>query len=302
MLHYHRTTILTAVGLSLGLIAVASAADLGTQAPVYTKAPPPAPWTWTGFYIGGDIGGYGIGQSARTDAFPTPGFGAPAIVGGGLAGVGILPTSSDFDHAGVLGGFYGGFNWQVSNWVLGIEGDYSWLSRSGNSDTQPLFETFTTPAAVTGAMTLTESNRWLASVRGRVGWTFDTAAIFPGVAMVYGTGGAAFTHSDFSAFLTPGPPNGVGLGTPGGVTGPSSISFTEDKTGWVAGGGVEYMFLRNWLVRAEYLFYRFDGTSAIMPLALPPGSGACPGCGFHLNFSDLDVQTGRIGVSYKFWP
>jgi outer membrane immunogenic protein len=34
----------------------ASAADLGTRAPVYKAPPVAAPYSWTGFYVGGDIG------------------------------------------------------------------------------------------------------------------------------------------------------------------------------------------------------------------------------------------------------
>jgi len=40
-------------------------------------------------------------------------------------------------------------------------------------------------------------------------------------------------------------------------------SFNHTATGWVAGGGVEWApWNNNWIVRAEGLYYSFDGVSA----------------------------------------
>jgi opacity protein-like surface antigen len=60
----------------------------------------PAPYSWTGFYIGADIGGW----NTRAD------------YSGGL--VGSVSRSS------VLGGFYAGYNYQYGNLVLGTEGSF----------------------------------------------------------------------------------------------------------------------------------------------------------------------------------
>ena len=59
----HRLVVasLAAAGLSIGITVAASAADLGrpAPAPVYTKAPPvAAPYSWSGFYVGGNGGVY----------------------------------------------------------------------------------------------------------------------------------------------------------------------------------------------------------------------------------------------------
>ncbi|HEX3496356.1 MAG TPA: porin family protein, partial [Methylocella sp.] len=43
----------------------AMAADMARPAPVYSKAPMLTPFSWTGFYIGGD-GGYGYATSSGT--------------------------------------------------------------------------------------------------------------------------------------------------------------------------------------------------------------------------------------------
>jgi outer membrane immunogenic protein len=131
-----KKVILGAVALVAIGIAPSLAADL--PAKTYTKAPAvvPAPiYDWTGFYIGGDVGWFGAGQSATTTPFPS-GFGAPAIPGAGFAGIGILPTAHNLNTNGALGGVHAGYNWQFGKALVGIEGDAMWLGASAvNSQT-----------------------------------------------------------------------------------------------------------------------------------------------------------------------
>src|SRR6516164_5397301 len=55
-------TLLAAAAIGLATIELASAADLGparrapAQAPAVYAPPPPPPFSWTGFYIGGNLG------------------------------------------------------------------------------------------------------------------------------------------------------------------------------------------------------------------------------------------------------
>ncbi|MDE2378300.1 outer membrane protein [Bradyrhizobium sp.] len=89
----------------IALAAPAAAADMPPR--TYTKAPaytaPQVVYNWTGFYIGGHLGG----------AFAGDGF-----------------QSSD---ARFLGGLQGGFDYQFApNWVVGIEAQYSWLPSNNN--------------------------------------------------------------------------------------------------------------------------------------------------------------------------
>ena len=102
-------TIATAITLAA---ANADAADL--RMPV--KAPPPvaaAGWSWTGFYIGVN-GGYSWGRSRSDAAFTT------------ATGVVIVPPAGSvlgngFDLTGGLVGGQIGYNWQMSNWLIGLE-------------------------------------------------------------------------------------------------------------------------------------------------------------------------------------
>ena len=91
----------------IAFAAPAFAADLPAR--TYTKAPaytaPEAVYNWTGFYIGGHIGG----------AFPGN-------------------NSLESSNGRFMGGVQGGFDYQfATNWVIGAEAQYSWLT--GNSGT-----------------------------------------------------------------------------------------------------------------------------------------------------------------------
>jgi len=106
---------IAAAALVLGT-ASASAADMAAR---YTKAPVAvaAVYDWTGFYLGADIG-YGWGRSNGT-----------------LTNVaGAFPVPYSLDPSGVIGGGFIGYNWQISNVVLGIEADWQAadLNQSGN--------------------------------------------------------------------------------------------------------------------------------------------------------------------------
>jgi opacity protein-like surface antigen len=79
---------------------VAAAADLGAPG-----ASTPAPgFSWTGFYLGGNVGG-GFGTSRKDFIQGT--------------------TTSDFNTSGVIGGLTAGYNHQFGSVVAGLEGDIS---------------------------------------------------------------------------------------------------------------------------------------------------------------------------------
>ena len=84
-----------------------------------SRLPLPAPYTWTGFYIGGD-GGYGWEPARGTLTT--------------AAGVPLAPYST-----GVTGPFAGGFvggNYQFDHVVAGVEGDWQWGNLTGNNQQQ----------------------------------------------------------------------------------------------------------------------------------------------------------------------
>lgn len=90
------------------LAGTASAADMAARP--YTKAPAmqPSPiYNWTGFYIGGHVGGAFGGNNNIL----APGF-----------------TGTNSNDGVFMGGVQVGYDHQFSpNWVLGIEANYSFL-------------------------------------------------------------------------------------------------------------------------------------------------------------------------------
>src|ERR1700684_2196359 len=85
------------------------AADLPVKAPVAVAAP----WSWTGFYIGGNIGG-ALEYSRLQDRFGTVSFGDSV-------------TTTAFIAGGQIGG-----NYQIGNVVLGAEADLNWVTSRGD--------------------------------------------------------------------------------------------------------------------------------------------------------------------------
>jgi len=152
----------------IAFAAPAFAADLPAR--TYTKAPaytaPEAVYNWTGFYIGGHIGGA---------------FGGSSLEG----------SSGQF-----LGGVQGGADYQfATNWVIGAEAQYSWLAGNGGSGT-----TFPLGTTVTG------NTNELGSVTGRIGYTWGPGLLYAkgGYAWRDGVGISANSGGAPVAFTTDG--------------------------------------------------------------------------------------------------
>lgn len=151
-----RKFLMASVGTII-LTGSALAADLPSRAPPPIYVPPVPIFTWTGIYIGGQIG-YAWGNQ-NTQVF------AP----GGRSFSGF--TQND----GVIGGAHVGYNLQFNQWVVGLEGsvDGSSLNRT------------VTRSTVFGPVNIGGNASVQGSIRGRVGYAFDRV-------LLYGTGGVAF--------------------------------------------------------------------------------------------------------------
>lgn len=105
------------VALMATIAAPAMAADMPVKAPL---APAASPYSWIGFYAGGNIG-YSWGRSASSLSFVDATSGA------------ILSASdAKFDLNGVIGGVQIGRNWQTNNWVWGLEADFQGSGQKGS--------------------------------------------------------------------------------------------------------------------------------------------------------------------------
>src|ERR1700682_944411 len=101
--------LLAAAVLTASLSGPASAADLARPRAHAVYGPAVAFYNWTGCYVGGNGGGFW----ARRD------LSHPVVGGGGFG----AETAS-----GGLGGVQVGCNYQIGQWVLGVQGDWDWIS------------------------------------------------------------------------------------------------------------------------------------------------------------------------------
>jgi outer membrane immunogenic protein len=59
------------------------------------------------------------------------------------------------------------------------------------------------------------------------------------------------------------------------------------------------MISPNWILRAEYLHYGFKGSSGTIAVVADSCTAAV-NCRFVVNTSDRNIETARVGISYKF--
>lgn len=195
----------------ISLAGQAAAADITTI--------PQSVFSWGGFYAGGHLGG----GWADSDISFTNG------------------NATSPDGNGALGGLQIGYNYMMSpEWLIGIEGDFTWTGIDGSAICpNPVF-------------TCDFDVDWLASIRGRVGYVWDNFLLF-------GTLGVAFAQTDYDAYA-------IATGLPFGPT--SGLN----QTGIAAGGGVAVALTPNLTARAEYLYYGFDDEGVSAATYGVPGS------------------------------
>jgi outer membrane immunogenic protein len=157
------------------------------------------------------------------------------------------------------GGFGGGqigYNFQGGPLVFGLETDFQGGDLSGG---------ITGTTAGGNAFSGNESVDWFGTARGRLGLAF-------GHALFYGTGGFAYGDVRQSAVY-----DGVSLGASG------------TRTGWVAGGGIEYKVNPAWSLKGEYQY-------------IDLGSEKLTDAANSLTTNSLDTsfQTVRLGLNYRF--
>jgi outer membrane immunogenic protein len=245
----------TYVVAGVALIAApAFAADMAVKAP--PQQPPPAPVpTWTGFYGGIQFGGGWSDEPVNYSANDI--LSAILLSGGGasffLGGSGVV-SGYRIPQSGPVGGFETGYNWQWSNWLLGVETDFSFAGMSGTASgtSRPVFSSFTQTA------TATQETDWYGTIRGRVRW-LPTPNL-----LLFGTGGFAYGRVANSVnYAVNGPIFPQFLGISGGLSFLCTASgvtcfagsSSEIRTGWTAGGGAEWLLDQHWSAKVEYQLY-----------------------------------------------
>ncbi|MGZ5870916.1 MAG: outer membrane protein [Bradyrhizobium sp.] len=257
-----------AVASALVGITAATAADLPAR--TYTKAPvyvEPV-FNWTGFYIGGNIG-YSWGRSANT-----------ATLSDLRTGAIFATATSRNDVNGVIGGGQFGYNWQMSNWVAGIEAD---LQGSGERGSTNFTCVGCSDFGGDITSTLTQKLSWFGTLRGRAG-----VLVTPTV-LLYGTGGLAFGEVDTAGSITGSTGNALATILFPGVN--------NTQVGWTAGAGIEAQIAGNWTMKFEYLYMDL-GTVSAGPITATGilATGRIPvAASYSAHFTDNIV---RVGFNY----
>jgi outer membrane immunogenic protein len=222
------------------LCGVASAAEIAPRPRRYAPPPPPPPvYTWTGFYIGGNLGGAWAHGTVNDSLF-------------GL--------SASTSHSGFIGGGQLGFNYQITNIVLGVEWEFDGtsLNATGNGVFVPGI----------GFLQASANTRWVSTLAARFG-----VAAWNNM-LLYGKAGGGWV--DNNATVT-------------NLTTGASISASNRNSGWVVGAGVEWALAANLSAKLEYEFLRLD--------SLTFGPGPFLGDTFT---TSRDISMLKVGLNYKF--
>jgi len=163
--------------------------------------------SWTGFYVGAE-GGWAHARAAQTNTVSN--------VSDGYYG----------QSGGIVGGTFG-YNWQFSNWIVGLETDLAWSGIKGEETICGKAHNQICPTEL----------RTFGTARGRVGYLALPST------MIFAAGGLAY--GEIKAYKEV-----------------VALTGGDDwRAGWTIGGGFETMFAPHWSVKVEYLYATFDGTA-----------------------------------------
>jgi outer membrane immunogenic protein len=249
------------VALALGGIAGAQPQAFSADMPagtLVTKAPAAVlAYRWTGCYLGANVG-------AASDRATFADFNP------------LFPSSLDLGSAratSALGGGQIGCDYQAGNWVFGLQGMGEATSLRGTSHYLPgptdprLNNIYDTSSRISSLVTAT----------ARLGY-----AIQPQV-LIYAKAGGAWMRSTLDYTV-----NGMGVTFP--------YTGSETRTGWTAGGGVEFLIAPNWSVFAEYNYIDFGAKT----VSLQGNGGAVPPGATQPIQVNHRIDTAMFGVNYRF--
>ncbi len=270
-----------------------------------TKAPPvvvPAPYTWTGFYLGSnftytwtddrwiDLASANVFDGTRLR------WGAPSALGAtGVAGARL---------DGFLSGITAGYNWEFADRVVaGFEADIAGAGVRGGGGVNNILANPAQPGpilarlvgadgfVVTGSR-LSRNLEYLGTARTRLGY-----ALTPKL-LTYATAGLAY--------------GGVNENVTIGQNVSPSLLFSntakgnvfENRIGWTAGAGLEYAITPSLSAKLEYLYYDLGSigmTNAnISPLAFRGILLGRQVTDASAAWTRYDGHSVRIGANYRF--
>lgn len=156
---------------------------------------------------------------------------------------------------GIFGGAQLGANYQVGSVVFGLEGTFSLGDIKYRED-------------FGGGDFGTIKVDQMATIAGRIGYAFDRT-------LLYGKFGGAWTREKWDFVVLGGTANA-----------------TVNRTGWVAGAGIEHAFAKDWSVFVEYDYRKMNDKTVTLATT---GGVTADSVGVKLN-----VQTVKAGVNWRF--
>jgi outer membrane immunogenic protein len=291
---------------ALGVVAASGSAFAADLQPVY-KAPvsPPTPvHNWTGLYVGGNVGGAwsnnnwffpsdsinSVAQEPTGTPFqpnllmiPPSGQSTDQVVAASIARNYGSPTVGPFNvssgsntASSFLVGAQLGYNYQLGNWVLGVEGEASWANLKG-SNVDPNF-----------SMTNHTDTDFIGVLAGRFGYAWDRV-------LLYGKAGGAWAHDNYSVYTNSSFTVGSGPTAVTQTSGTMVDAASVNRFGYMLGAGVEYALSPQWSVKAEYQYLDFGTQRTTLT---PTTTVVSP--------IDMDItqriQVAKVGINYKLDP
>ncbi len=227
---------------------------------------------WQGFYVGGVLGELWGKNNATWNPLPSPvAFGASQIMGKN-------------NSSGFVGGILAGYNYQFAkNLISGIEADWSWTNAKGILSSPWTF--YGTSNISQGTYSNMESTlNWIPSIRARIGYL-----MLPKI-MVYGAIGVTWGNITYTGNNSNNRNGGAQLYT-------TNTIFSKTALGYTVGGGLEWAIIRNFFLRAEYLYYQFSSSQNNVA---QDTTGHFPAYPSNYVWGNTFVNTARAGLVYKF--
>jgi outer membrane immunogenic protein len=215
---------------TLGLVAMAApavAADLAVKA---APPPPPPVFSWTGFYIGANIGG-AWAHNNWTDTL-------------------FLTNFNNNNNGRFIGGGQIGGNYQIGSFVIGGEWDFDWAGNNNNNNNN---NGVIIPGV--GTFLVTNNNRWITTVAARFGYAVDHW-------LLYGKAGGGWVGNN--NLTVTNVTTGVSL-----TCGNFTNCGNNNTGGWLVGAGAEWAFAPNWSVKFEYDYLGLGNRTFVIPATSP---------------------------------
>jgi len=268
--------------LGLSTFAVMMLGGAAQAADMPLKAPPPAApvmYNWTGFYIGGHIGGAWADRNGhdRFDRFDDNNC---------FAGVCFDDNGFGRNNGRFIVGGQLGFNYQINQWVWGVEGQISALTNQ--DDDSPCGFFTRTDGTRDHLFNCNNRGNWVATIAARLGVTFGQTGNW----LLYVKGGGAFADARFGVRL-----RDDCLGVLGATLCNNDFAFSNNddtRTGWMIGAGLEYGAWGNWSWKLEYNFMDFGHRNIHFDNVMVDCA-----CRRDLDF-DVKVNVVKFGLNYRF--